>query len=414
MGGMSLQDQLDQDHLLCVDMGGTSFDVSLIVGGRADLTLETELEGFTVLAPVVNIHTIGAGGGSVAWLEAGGLRVGPQSAGARPGPACYGNGGIEPTVTDANLVLGRLPEKFLSGEMGLDLDAAQSSLVELSKSLGLSSEALAEGIIDIVNAKMANAIRALTVERGIDPRQFTVVAYGGAGPVHAVFLAKELSIPTVVVPYAPGTFSAWGMLHTDIKHDFVRSFFYKVAETSAEEVEGALSELMGEGSGTLRGEGVIDENMRFRRTADIRYVGQEYFLNIDLPDLVDETSFAELPERFHEAYLTRYGHSNPEESIEFVNLRVGAVGQLPHHTKDSAGSPQSTVASPKANRQVIFEGDVVESGVYNRSELSPGDTFEGPAIVEEASCTTVIPPLYEASVDAYGNIIIRVGSDQKS
>ena len=413
MGGMSLQSQLEQDHLLCIDMGGTSFDVSLIVDGRADLTLETELEGFTVLAPVVNMHTIGAGGGSVAWLEAGGLRVGPQSAGARPGPACYGQGGTDPTVTDANLVLGRIPEKFLSGDMRLDLAAAQGSLVDLSKSLGLSSEALAEGIVDIVNAKMANAIRALTVERGIDPRQFTVVAYGGAGPLHAVFLAKELSIPTVVVPYAPGTFSAWGMLHTDIKHDFVRSFFYKVAETSAEAVETVLGELISEGSETLLGEGVSNERMRFRRTADVRYVGQEYFLNIELPDSIDETSFASLPEKFHDAYLTRYGHSNPEESIEFVNLRVSAVGELPRHTEDSSGKPKSRQASPRTTRQVIFEGNAVESGVYDRSDLKPGDRFDGPAIVEELSCTTVVPPLVEALVDAYGNIVIRVGSNQE-
>jgi N-methylhydantoinase A len=413
MGGVGLQEQLDSDHLLCVDMGGTSFDVSLVIGGRPDVTLETYLEEFPVLMPIVNIHTIGAGGGSIAWLEAGGLRVGPQSAGADPGPACYGQGGIEPTVTDANVALGRIdPGSFLGGEMTLDAEAARQALSSLTEALSLSREALAEGIIDIVNAKMANAIRAITVERGIDPRQFTLVAFGGAGPVHAVFLAKELSIPRVVVPYSPGTFSAWGMLHTNIRHDLVQSFYRPVREVTAAELGTVFGKMTMAGTSVLREEHVGDDSMRFRWTADMRYVGQEYFVNIPLPDLMDDAALAALPEQFHKAYLVRYGHSNPEEAIEFVNLRVSAIGELSRHALAAQHRSSSRRIEPDSTRTVIFGRESCKTAVFDRAALRPGDTFAGPAIVEEPSCTTVIPPEFKASIDGYGNIVIVTNADE--
>jgi N-methylhydantoinase A len=407
MGGVGLQEPLDSNHLLCIDMGGTSFDVSLVINGQPDVTSETYLEGFPVLMPIVNIHTIGAGGGSLAWLEAGGLRVGPQSAGAEPGPACYGRGGIEPTVTDANVVLGRIdPGNFLGGEMKLDAEAARQALTGLAEVLGLTVEALAEGMIDIVNAKMANAIRAITVERGIDPRQFTLVAFGGAGPVHAVFLAEELSIPRVVIPFSPGTFSAWGMLHTDIRHDLVRSFYRPLVGITAADLENVFRELEAEGGEILQTEHVDRAAMEFRRTADMRYVGQEYFVNIPFAEKVDAAGYATLAKQFHTAYQTRYGHSNPEEAIEFVNLRVSAVGRLARRTTavpEVAGSRQRTSAE---RRQVIFGRKSLESQVFHRVDLQPGDVFTGPAIIEEASCTTVVPPGYQARVDRYENIVI--------
>jgi N-methylhydantoinase A len=409
MGGTSLRQPLQSDHLLCIDMGGTSFDVSLVINGQPDVTSETYLEGFPVLMPIVNIHTIGAGGGSIAWLEAGGLRVGPHSAGAEPGPACYGRGGTVPTVTDANVVLGRIdPGMFLGGEMKLDLEAARRVLSTLAEALGLTVETLAEGIIDIINAKMANAIRAITVERGIDPRQFTLVAFGGAGPVHAVFLAQELSIPRVVIPFSPGTFSAWGMLHTDIRHDLVRSFYRQVTGVAAAEVEAVFKELEAEGGQILQEEGVTADAMEFIRTADMRYVGQEYFVNIPITGQMDEIAFVRLPERFHAAYLTRYGHSNPEEAIEFVNLRISAVGHL---SRKTAAVPAVAAGRPlqaQENRQVIFGREPRETQVFYRVDLQPGDIFSGPAIVEEPSCTTVIPPNYQATIDAYGNIVITL------
>lgn len=408
-GGVGLREQLGSDHLLCIDMGGTSFDVSLVIDGKPDVTLETYLEGFPVLMPIVNIHTIGAGGGSIAWLEAGGLRVGPHSAGAEPGPACYGRGGTDPTVTDANVALGRIaPTSFLGGEMQLDAEAARQALTGVAGELGLSPEGLAEGIINIVNAKMANAIRAITVERGIDPRQFTVVAFGGAGPVHAVFLAQELNIPRVVIPYSPGTFSAWGMLHTDIRHDLVRTFYRPVKGLPAEEIEAVFTDLVAEGSDILQAEQIGPEAMTFVRTADMRYVGQEYFVNIPLTERMDGATLAALSEQFHAAYLARYGHSNPEEAIEFVNLRVSAIGHLPHHSPPAEAVATGQPIEAGQQRPVIFGQAIWQTGVFDRASLSPGDTFAGPAIIEEPSCTTVIPPDYQASVDAYGNILIVV------
>ena len=407
MGGAGLREQLNNDHLLCVDMGGTSFDVSLVINGQPDVTSETYLEGFPVLMPIVNIHTIGAGGGSIAWLETGGLRVGPHSAGAEPGPACYGRGGTEPTVTDANVVLGRIdPATFLGGEMRLDAAAARQAMTGLAGSLGLTVEALAEGIIDIVNAKMANAIRTITVERGIDPRQFSLIAFGGAGPVHAVFLAQELSIPQVVIPFSPGTFSAWGMLQTDVRHDLGRSFYRSLAGVTAAEIEAVYRELEADGSEILRSEQVGPDAMIFRRTADMRYVGQEYFVNIPLAETVTEASHAALSERFHAAYQARYGHSNPEEAVEFVNLRVSAVGRLARQTLTAQKLGDSHSLQTPQQRQVIFGREALDAAVYQRDELKPGQQFYGPAIVEEASCSTVIPPTFQAVVDGYGNILI--------
>lgn len=412
MGGTGLREQLNSDHLLCIDMGGTSFDVSLVIGGQPDVTSETYLEGFPVLMPIVNIHTIGAGGGSIAWLEAGGLRVGPHSAGAEPGPACYGYGGTEPTVTDANVALGRIaPANFLGGEMRLDAEAARKALASLTNSLGLTVEGLAEGIIDIVNAKMANAIRAITVERGIDPRQFILVAFGGAGPVHAVFLAQELSIPRVVIPFSPGTFSAWGMLYTDIRHDLGRSFYRSVTGVTASEIETVFTELEAEGRNILHTEHIDDKAIWFVRTADMRYVGQEYFVNIPLAGTVAASVYTALPEQFHTAYLARYGHSNPEEAIEFVNLRVSAVGQLPRHSPSAQEVSGRQPAYPPNRREVLFGRESWDTDVFNRADLKPGDFFKGPAIVEEPSCTTVISPRYQAAVDAYGNIVITRSED---
>ena len=230
MGGAALADEFDTRNLLCVDMGGTSFDVSLVVDGAPTVSPETELEGFPILMPVVNIHTVGAGGGSIGYVEAGGLRVGPESAGAAPGPACYGRGGTRPTVTDANLLLGRIDaEYFLGGAMELDRDAAERAIGELAEELGLGEQELAEGMIDVINAKMAQAIRTITVEQGIEPRDFAIVAFGGAGPMHAVFLAQELEIERVIVPKAPGAFSAWGMLQSLIRQDFAVPFYRALA-----------------------------------------------------------------------------------------------------------------------------------------------------------------------------------------
>jgi N-methylhydantoinase A len=405
IGGAALSRAAGRPNLLCVDMGGTSFDLSLIVDGRPTVSSETELEGLPILMPLVDIHTIGAGGGSLAWLEAGGLRVGPQSAGADPGPACYGRGGTEPTVTDANLFLGRLdPEFFLGGRMRLDEDAAARSLRSVAQQLELGDAAFAEGMLAIVNAHMADAMRTITVKQGIDPRDFSLVAFGGAGPMHAVWLAQELEIREVIVPWSPGTFSAWGMLQTDIRHDVVRSFYRPVAELAAHEVADIYVELQAEAAELLAAEGVEESDHYFARTADMRYVGQEYTVNVAVGGDID---LAVVDESFHEAHRVRYGHSTPGAPAEFVNLRLAGFGRVsgdaaPFRAPDGHADPVT------ARRRTIFDGDEVEAAVVHRERLQPGATFEGPAVVEEQSATTVVPPGTTLIVDAHGNLLLTM------
>jgi len=408
IGSRALCEQLGENNLILVDMGGTSFDFSLIIEGGIDLATEATLEGFPLLSTMANIYSIGAGGGSVAWIEAGGLRVGPKSAGADPGPVCYNLGGQELTVTDANLILGRIDQdNFLGGKMQLDREKTNDISEHVAQELSLDRDSLAEGIIKIIDAKMANGIRSITVGKGIDPRDFALVAYGGAGPMHCVALAEELGINKVVIPKSPGTFSAWGMLHTDIQHDLVQTLFGKVSKVNPEEVENTFRELENDGRKVLEDEGIPEERMLFYRTADIRYVGQEYFLNISVPEKIDEDAMITIPDMFHGAYKQRYGHSNPDEDIEFVNLRIQAVGQMEKEMVEIVDAKAERIEMPiEKHRQVCFKGEWYNAAIVQRKDLIPGHYLVGPAIIEEQSCTTVIPPCYEASVDDYSNIII--------
>jgi N-methylhydantoinase A len=406
IGGAALSRATGRSNLLCVDMGGTSFDLSLIVDGKPTVSTETELEGLPILMPLIDIHTIGAGGGSLAWLEAGGLRVGPQSAGAMPGPACYGLGGTEPTVTDANLFLGRLdPEYFLGGRMRLDEAAAAAALHSIAQQLDLDDTVLAEGMLAIVNANMADAMRTITVKQGIDPRDYSLVAFGGAGPMHAVWLARELEIDEVIVPWSPGTFSAWGMLQTDIRHDVVRIFYQPLAEVG-DDVSAVFGELQEEGSELLAGEVTGPDEQYFARSADMRYVGQEYTVNVSIGAEVD---LAVVDETFHEAHAIRYGHSTPGAPVEFVNLRVAAFGRI------AAGATSFQASDEDADpllgrRQVVFEGEAHETLVLLRDRLRPGDHREGPVVIEEESSTTVVPPGGAIEVDDHGNLVISRGA----
>jgi N-methylhydantoinase A len=389
-------------------MGGTSFDASLVVEGQPSVSTEIELEGLPILMSLVDIHTVGAGGGSLAYLEAGALRVGPKSAGADPGPACYGRGGTQPTVTDANLFLGRMdPEYFLGGEMTLDVGAAEEAIRSVAEKLDLSTEELAEGILAIINAKMAEAMRTITVEQGIDPREYSLVAFGGAGPMHAVALAEELEIGEVIVPPAPGTFSAWGMLQTDIRHDVTQTFYRPMDASVAGDLESVYSELEGQARQVLREEDVPEERMELMRTADMRYVGQEYFVNVEIPEngKVTDDALGVLDERFHAAYKTRYGHSTPGAPVEFVNLRVAALGQLERETVgfrtgEGEGLPEHEL------REVVFEGELLPAKIFRRAELPSGASVPGPLVIEENTATTVVPPGWEIQVDDLGNVIV--------
>ena len=403
IGGAALSRAIDRPNLLCIDMGGTSFDLSLIIDGRPTVSTETDLEGLPILMPLVDIHTIGAGGGSLAWLEAGGLRVGPQSAGAMPGPACYGRGGTQPTVTDANLFLGRLdPEFFLGGRMRLDDQAAARAVQLVAGQIGLDDTALAEGMLAIVNANMADAMRTITVKQGIDPRDFSLVAFGGAGPMHAAWLAQELEIREVIVPWSPGTFSAWGMLQTDIRHDVVRSFYRPLAELEGSAVREVLVELQHEATGLLASEGIDAGDHYFARSADMRYVGQEYTVQVPIGGEVELTG---LDASFHDAHRVRYGHSTPGAPVEFVNLRLAGFGRI---AGDAAPfrAPGEGLDPVAGTRRATFAGAVVDTTVLHRDRLRPGDRFAGPLVIEEQSSTTVVPPGCTMLVDGLGNLLI--------
>jgi N-methylhydantoinase A len=403
IGGAALSRTTGRPNLLCIDMGGTSFDLSLVVGGEPTVSSETELEGLPVLMPLVDIHTIGAGGGSLAWLEAGGLRVGPQSAGADPGPACYGRGGTEPTVTDANLHLGRLDSGyFLGGRMKLDEEAAEHALAHVGVQLGLDVAEFAEGVLAIINARMADAMRTITVKQGIDPREYALVAFGGAGPMHAMWLAEELEIREVMVPWSPGTFSAWGMLRTDMRHDVVRSFYRPLADLDETDVTAALHALEEEGARLLEHEGIGADERYSARSADMRYVGQEYTVTVPLGR---EIRLEEVDRAFHDAHRVRYGHSTPGAPVEFVNLRLAALGRIASHVSPYA-APAAAEDPLLGTRRVAFAGTWHETPVLLRERL-PGEwRREGPIVIEEPSSTTVVPPSSDAALDEHGNIVI--------
>ena len=407
--------QIGRPNLIGIDMGGTSFDVSLIVDGEPDVSVEAQLEGLPMLMSVVNIHTVGAGGGSVAWQEAGGLRVGPRSAGARPGPACYGRGGTEPTVTDANLVLGRIdPQGFAGGQMTLDPGLAEAAVAELGARFDLSPVAMAEGICDVANSKMAQAIRTITVSRGIEPRGSSLVAFGGAGPMHAVFLAQELGIAETIVPRFPGAFSAWGMLQTRIRQDYTEPYFFLDADLDGEDMSAALTRMEREGLAALQHEGVDEQRRSAGHAVDVRYAEQEYTLTVPLLDAAEPTTpgFLEaVAKRFAQLHEARYGHANLGAPIEFVTLRTTAFGDLGKPTPQKWPAA-TTPEFPFETRQVVFDGEARDTILAHRDDLLAGHRVSGPAVIIEDTATTVVPPGYLLTVDDIGSLIIR-GEEQE-
>lgn len=406
IGGCELARTTGLKNLLCVDMGGTSFDLSLVVDGQPEMTSETVLEGLPLLMSIVSIDTVGAGGGSIAWMEAGGLRVGPQSAGSYPGPVCYSRGGTQPTVTDANLFLGRLgDDSLLDGKMKLDSAATGNALTGLGTEIGLSDREVAEGILAISNAKMADAMRTITVGQGIDPRDFTLVAFGGAGPMHAVELARELDMTQVLIPRFPGTFSAWGMLQSDIRHDLMASHIDIMSALDENLLNAEFMALEEQGRGKLREENVPEEAMTFARSVDLRYQGQEYSINVPIKQ---SNSIVSILELFHALYERRYGHSQPETETEIISIRLAAIGSF-EHSDDGASFAQTPGKPQVGTRDVIFDGASHATPIVKRDHLAPGKTMTSPAIVEEESATTVVPPGYTITIDTFGNMLIAAG-----
>jgi N-methylhydantoinase A len=420
VGTMALCEALDLEAAIAFDMGGTTAKASVIRRGEPSLSPDYFIggynEGLAVRIPVLDIVEVGTGGGSIGWLdEGGGLHVGPRSAGAEPGPASYGRGGTEPTVTDANVILGRLsPERFLGGEMRLNREAAESALRErLARPLGVNLERAASGMLQVATSAMANAVRHVTLERGLDPRDFTLVAYGGGGPLHAASVAKELSIRTIIIPQAPGHFSAVGMLMADFRRDYVQTLFARMDDLEMTELEDEFEKLEAEGRKALEASGIPTERIVFERAADMRYVGQEHAVAVRVPAAMgDEADRAEIKKLFDEAHELRYSHSAPGESADIVSLRVSAIGRLgkPEFPKIPLGDLTPAAAARRGTRAVIFEGSgALEAAVFDRTKLLQGNVIPGPAIIEEVASTTVVEPGDTVTVNEYGHLIMQLG-----
>lgn len=418
LGGGWIGAQDGRDRLITFDIGGTSADIGIIVDGKVTETdaRSTSIAGFPLLMPMLDIHTIGAGGGSIAHQDRGGaFRVGPQSAGAEPGPAAYGRGGTEPTVTDANVVLGRLaPQDFLGGEMGLDVEASKKVIADLAERLKLSPEEAAEGVLTILNANMANAIRSRTVQKGIDPRGFALVAMGGAGPLHGAEVARMLSIPEILVPPFPGITSAMGLLTTDLKYDLTRTQFQLSTDVDLNRINGDLDRMEAMLTTQFAEDHIPPEAISFSRMADMRYQGQGYELTVEVPaGLIDANALETLWENFHAAHAAEYGHAFRTNPIEIVNLRTIARATLPKLGALSAPAGGSRDTAFERKVQTVFRlGGKLESfetSVYARAKLPVDEEISGPAIITQKDSTTVVPPDASFRQLPSGSLLITLG-----
>ncbi|AGB14756.1 N-methylhydantoinase A/acetone carboxylase, beta subunit [Halovivax ruber XH-70] len=420
-----------EGDVITMDMGGTSCDVSLVRDGDPTVTTGLEIGEYPVAVPSIDVHTIGAGGGSIAWVDDGGaLRVGPRSAGAKPGPVCYGRGGTQPTVTDAQVLCGRLdPSRFLDeaggpsesangaeasggdGERGgIDRDAVEDAVAEhVAEPLGLSVAEAAEGILDVANASMERALRVVSVEAGHDPRDFGLVAYGGAGPAHAAALAESLSIPRVLVPRTAGVLSALGLLVSDRLVERSASMVRPLAAVDPGAIETALAGFEDEGRAQL---GTTTDTVLVERSVDLRYAGQSFDLAVDLPEgpVTDET-LTDAVEAFHAAHERRYGHASPDEPVELVTVRARVRAVVEPPTLSAAeGTGADADEAIRGTRSVVFDGTNRETPVYDRPALSVGSDVTGPAIVEGPESTVVVRPGWRATVDEYGTIVMEVAT----
>lgn len=400
------------NDVLTMDMGGTSCDVSLVTDGEPLITTNLEIGDYPVTVPMVSIHTIGAGGGSVGWIDAGGaLRVGPKSAGATPGPVCYGRGGTQPTVTDAHLYLDRLDAKnLLSDELEADTQLVEDALREsLADPLDLTVSEAAQGVLDVANANMERALRVVSVEQGHDPRDFGLVAFGGAGPLHAAKLARELEVPRVFVPRTAGVLSALGLLITDLIHDFSTSMVRLWDEVNSESLESVYAEFETDGRDRLTSTGYTDDRVAFERAVDVRYVGQSFEITVPVKNNpVTPDTLKMIAERFHKLHEQRYGHASPSEPIELVTVRLRARGLVDTPELTAADNQGTASEAVSGIREVRYDDVTHETRVYDRSCLGSDASFEGPAIVEGGESTVVVHPGQKVTVDEYGTIVIEV------
>jgi N-methylhydantoinase A len=404
-------------NLLTMDMGGTSVDVCVVQEGEPAVARQSQIDGLPVKLPMIDVHSVGAGGGSIAWIDNGLLKVGPRSAGASPGPASYGRGGELPTLTDAHLLLGRLsPDHVLADSIPLDYDLAKSAIDQkIARPLELSSVEAASGIVAVMEATLIRAVRRMSVERGLDPGDFTLVAYGGAGPLHGAAIAQELGISKVLIPERPGLLCAIGLLATDIRSDFSRAKILPISDSVGGEVARIFKELEHEAHAWLEREGIAPSKHRLIRTVDMRYRGQNHEISVPLADgKITEQTLRELNLGFHEAHENAYGYSAKNETTEMVAYRVAAFGSVPKVQFNILTALNKSSAHDRS-RPVYFESTrgYVDTPVIQRNTLTPKDRIEGPAIIEQMDSTTVIPPRFRGMINEFGNLIIdcqQVGS----
>lgn len=412
LAGLHMSKLIGEKNVITLDIGGTSTDLVLIENNQLKLTTQGEIGGFPIKVPAIEVHSLGAGGGSLAWIDDGGtLRVGPQSAGADPGPACYGLGGVEPAVTDANLVLGRLSAtNFLGGEMPLTPQLSESAIGDkIASKTGLSLTEAALGIIRVVNSNICGGVNVISTEKGYDLREFTLIAFGGAGALHAAELANELKMKRVVVPLYPANFCAIGEAVASVRYDYVRTNVKPVNGISVNEYNDLYQRMKNEAVAHLMEEGYSQKEIIFNGNADMRYAGQFWELNVPVPaQLSSAGELQKVARDFHDTHKKTYGYSLEDVSIEFVNFRLSAVVMTP--TLEFVEEPEGKDTSKQAlkgNRSVFFERKPLDCPIYDRDRLAPGSVFRGPAIVEEYASSTIVPPGSLAKIDRFRNIIIE-------
>ena len=418
LGGAWTAALSDRSRLITFDVGGTSADIGIVIDGQySEATArDTWIGGYPILVAMIDIGTIGAGGGSIAHVDAGGgFRVGPQSAGAQPGPACYGHGGREPTVTDANLALGRLDaENFLGGSMALDTAAAEQVIDDLADKLGIERFEAAEGVLTIMNSNMANAIRAKTVQKGIDPRGFSLVAFGGAGPLHGAEVADMLGIPEVVVPPHPGITSAAGLLTTDLKYDQIKTEFQVKGGVDLDKLNRDFQSLSKELLDQFASDGLTEAEVDQLRFGNLRYVGQGYELRVAIPvGALDDAALENVWQAFHDIHEQEYGHFFSDSPIEIVNIRLTGIGKMPKIANPPAPAGESLGAARAKTAMTVFRVDGalqrLETNFYIRAKLPLDAPFNGPAVILQKDTTTVVPPGWSANLDKGTNLILTKG-----
>lgn len=410
VGGTYLANEIGLPNAVTLDMGGTSTDIGLIANGKAMTVDESHVDGWPILAPMIEILAIGAGGGSIGWIDAGGgLRVGPQSAGAKPGPVCYRRGGTDPTVSDACLVLGRLnPEYFLGGEMDLDVEGAHEALVRgIAKPLDIGKEEAAQGMVTVVTANMAKAMRQILVARGMDPRDFTLMAFGGAGGMVVGDLLRAGDVKRAIVPNNPGALCAIGMLVTDFRHDASATMVRALDGADREEIEALFSKLEQEAYGRLVDEDVPTSDVTVDRYVDVRYIGQEHYLKIPIASASFDLGV--LAARFNNEHERVYGHAARESACELVNLRVTAIGKVvrPNFPSYASRTSEDGALKPDQFRSLFFDGKAVDTAIYKIESLRSGDTINGPTVIEDPRSTVVVLPGQKATIDRLRNILVE-------